>query len=71
MLFYHRRATAHVDHRNPIHDGVCRCRACKPALVGQRPRVSHELIAAAIVLVPVGLIVWGFAYATLRLSGKL
>jgi hypothetical protein len=21
----------HVDHRNPIHDHLCRCTSCKPA----------------------------------------
>ncbi len=24
----------HVDHSAPIHDNLCRCRACKPPLVG-------------------------------------
>ena len=23
-----------VDHANPLHDGFCRCRRCKPSPVG-------------------------------------
>jgi hypothetical protein len=25
-----------VDHTAPLHDGFCRCRTCKPSLVGNR-----------------------------------
>lgn len=48
-----------VDHANPYHDAFCRCRACKPPLVGDhtqktvaRIRVvtGAAAVAAAIVL---------------------
>ena len=30
-----------VDHRTPIHDHQCRCRACRPGLVGDTGQVLH------------------------------
>lgn len=48
-----------VDHANPYHDRLCRCRACKPPLVGEQTQKSvarirvatgAAAIAAAIVL---------------------
>ncbi|WP_338469079.1 hypothetical protein V3I01_08220 [Sphingomonas sp. gentR] len=48
-----------VDHANPYHDAFCRCRACKPPLVGEqtqktvarlRVATGAAAVAAAIVL---------------------
>ena len=37
-----RRLVRAVDHRRPIHDGFCRCRTCKPPLVGQHARTRRD-----------------------------
>lgn len=37
-----------VDHAAPLHDGFCRCRTCKPSLVGQR---SDNLLRVRVGLV--------------------
>lgn len=37
-----------VNHANPVHDGFCRCRACKPPLVGEHSRdLTRVWIATA------------------------
>ncbi len=41
--------TTPVDHRTPLHDHLCRCRVCKPSLVGKRGRVAR-IVAMAIVI---------------------
>ena len=47
---------APVDHRQPIHDQLCRCRACKPPLVGVgRTSLLVWLVA--------GCIAWGLIAA--------
>ena len=48
----------HVDHRNPIHDGYCRCTTCRPAAIGTTSqsllRVHVALATGAIAALVVG-----------------
>ena len=51
-----------VDHRTPIHDHQCRCRACKPGLVGDASQALIRVqVAAAIGAIATAAIVGGHA----------
>lgn len=39
-----------VDHASPIHDHFCRCRSCKPPLVGQRSQNALRAKVAGTVI---------------------
>jgi hypothetical protein len=52
-----------VDHRRPIHDQLCRCRACKPA--GGRSREMRRRAWTAIAVL-IGTFWTTLAYAVLR-----
>ena len=42
-----------VDHSNPIHDGFCRCIACKPSPVGARSQSLMRMRVGALGLIAV------------------
>jgi hypothetical protein len=58
-----------VDHTQPIHDDCCRCRTCKPALVGNNTAQARDLIAGLIVATPVSVILWAIIIAISRVYG--
>ena len=41
----------YVDHHNPRHDGFCRCRVCKPPLVGDHSAYMQFRAACAVAVV--------------------
>ena len=51
-----------VDHRAPLHDRLCRCRACKPPRVGETSQtLTRVAVAAAIGGITTAAIVGGHA----------
>lgn len=43
-----------VDHRNPLHDGLCRCSGCKPSPLAELGRVTRRLEVAVLAALVAG-----------------